>query len=96
MAAPRKTSPRSRQTPETPAVPSTMMSPEPGSPDQTESPNGAMNGSETIDPTEVAAEAYSLYLERGGQDGDDLGDWYAAEEIGRQRHAARHDRGHDE
>jgi hypothetical protein len=34
---------------------------------------------------EVALEAYSLYCARGYQDGDDLGDWLAAEQIVRER-----------
>jgi hypothetical protein len=39
-----------------------------------------------LDSNEVAAEAYSLYVARGSQDGDDLGDWLAAEQIVRERH----------
>ena len=87
MAAPRKTRPSVRRTSEEPAVPSTMLPPESGSPDRESSESDRMNGDGRFDSAEVAAEAFSLYLARGGQDGDDLGDWYAAEEIVRQRHA---------
>ncbi len=30
-------------------------------------------------PEQIAQRAYELYLERGGEDGDDLADWLAAE-----------------
>ncbi|MGA2431294.1 MAG: DUF2934 domain-containing protein [Candidatus Acidiferrum sp.] len=30
-------------------------------------------------PEKIEERAYELYLERGGQDGDDLADWLAAE-----------------
>lgn len=91
MAAPRRIRPSTPPASDTPAVPSTMLSPEPGSPD-----SDAVSGNGGITPAEVAAEAFALYLARGGQDGDDLGDWYAAEEIVRERHGSQHDREHEE
>jgi hypothetical protein len=42
-----------------------------------------------VSPEEVAIEAYSLYCARGYQDGDDLGDWLAAEQIVKQRRRSR-------
>lgn len=36
-------------------------------------------------PDEIAAEAYARYLSRGGEDGHDQEDWFAAEESLRQR-----------
>jgi hypothetical protein len=48
-------------------------------------------GEEAIDSSEVAAEAYSLYAARGYQDGDDLGDWLAAEQIVRERRRGNRD-----
>ena len=95
MAAPRKNRSNSRRASDAPAVPSTMLPPESASPDREPSESARMNGNSRVDADEVAAEAFSLYLARGGQDGDDLGDWYAAEEIVRQRHAGPH-REHDE
>lgn len=95
MAPPRKNRSNVRRTSDAPAVPSTMLPPESGSPDREPSESERMNSNGRIDSDEVAAEAFSLYLARGGQDGDDLGDWYAAEEIVRQRHAGQHGE-HDE
>jgi hypothetical protein len=53
----------------------------------TESPENVMDEAtyEDVPHDEVSLEAYSLYCERGGQDGDDLGDWLAAEQIVRER-----------
>lgn len=36
-------------------------------------------------PSDIAAEAYNLYLARGCQDGFDVEDWLAAEELLRAR-----------
>jgi hypothetical protein len=44
---------------------------------------------DSIPYEEVAAEAYALYCARGYDNGDDLGDWLAAEQIVRDRRRNR-------
>lgn len=41
------------------------------------------------DPAEIARVAYELYEQRGRSHGHDLGDWFKAEEIIRQRTSIR-------
>lgn len=48
---------------------------------------GPMSGGPT--PADVAARAYALYLERGGDDGRDLDDWLQAERELRGDEGAR-------
>lgn len=42
---------------------------------------------------EVAAEAYALFLERGGEHGHDVEDWLRAEQIVRERRSNAYDLG---
>lgn len=58
--------------------------------DALEAPTPADRGEATHD--EIAAEAYSLFEGRGGQHGDDVGDWLAAEQMVRARRRGRTDR----
>jgi hypothetical protein len=44
---------------------------------------------EQLPVEEVAAEAYFLFVARGGQHGDPTADWLAAEQIVRARRAAQ-------
>ena len=42
-----------------------------------------------IPADEIAAEAYALFVARGGQNGDPFSDWLAAEQIVRERRSAQ-------
>ncbi|HWB17631.1 MAG TPA: DUF2934 domain-containing protein [Vicinamibacterales bacterium] len=53
-------------------------------------PVPADRGEATYD--EIAAEAYSLFEGRGGQHGDDVGDWLAAEQMVKARREGRTER----
>jgi DUF2934 family protein len=46
---------------------------------------GVQQSTPTAPAEEVASEAYRLFLARGGQHGDALTDWLAAERIVRER-----------
>lgn len=68
--------------------------PEPPEPDDLKVPSGRPNGNSG--QTEVAREAYLLYLERGGEHGHDIEDWLRAEQILRARRSTAADLGaHD-
>jgi len=43
--------------------------------------------------TEVAKEAYALFLERGGEHGHDVEDWHRAEQLVRERRSIACDLG---
>ena len=45
-----------------------------------ETPAGRMADRSNLDPDRIAARAYELYLARGGSDGFDQQDWFAAEQ----------------
>lgn len=59
---------------ETPALPTVPDPVRPGEPAHADLPF-----------EEIQAEAYRLYLDRGGEDGHDIEDWLAAEAIVRAR-----------
>jgi len=50
----------------------------PKRPNPTTSPQGDVP-TPPVSHDEIAARAYALFLERGGQDGDDWSDWFRAE-----------------
>ena len=43
------------------------------------------NGASTVDASDIARVAYSLYEQRGREDGRDVEDWLEAERIVRSR-----------
>lgn len=49
------------------------------SPARASNPEGASPALTAIFHEEIAARAYGLFLSRGGQHGDDWGDWFRAE-----------------
>lgn len=60
----------------------------PSSPARASNPEGASPALTAILPEEIAARAYEFFLSRGGQHGDDLGDWFLAEADLRRRRAS--------
>jgi hypothetical protein len=72
---------RSLRTPSTPALPGDLAA----------VPRDGVPETAVIDSSDIAIEAYGLYLERGREDGHDLEDWLVAEQRIRERlHGAGH------